>query len=142
MAAISAGHPLLSHKYVPLEAALQYPLVLYHPEICEGSSRQIERILRTVNIEPRIAEHVTTHDLLLTLIAAGYGVGLTSSNQIDACRHPDVVARPLAGEPVLLTTYLLRPDIEPSIQLTHFIDRVNPLEPTSAATKPGMEATR
>jgi DNA-binding transcriptional LysR family regulator len=126
--AVPARHPLLTHKHIPLEAALRYPLVLCHPEIFEGSNRQVERILRTVDVEPQIAERVTTHDLLLTLIAAGYGIGLTTAGQIDASRHPDVVARPLAGESVVLTTYLLRPDIEPSTQLHHFIDRANPVE--------------
>jgi DNA-binding transcriptional LysR family regulator len=118
----------LVYKQIPLEEVLRYPLVLCHPEQCEGCSRQIGRVLRTVDIEPRVVEHVMTHDLLLTLIAAGYGVGLTSTMQIDVCRHPGVVARPLAGDSVVLTTYLLRPDIDPSAQLRHFVDRVKPIE--------------
>lgn len=128
--AIPARHPLLTHKRVPLAALLQFPLVLCRPETCEGSTRQIERALRTADIEPQVAEYVVTHDLLLTLVAAGYGVGLTSSSQVDASRHPDVVVRPLAEDAVVLTTYLLRPDVEPSEQLSHFIDRVSPLDTT------------
>ena len=131
VAVIPARHPLLAHKRVPLESLLQFPLVLCRPDICEGSTRQIERLLRTIDIEPKVAEHVVTHDLLLTLIAAGYGVGLTSTSQIDASRHADVVVRPLAEEGVVLTTYLLRPDIEPSTQLSHFIDRVSPVDPAA-----------
>jgi DNA-binding transcriptional LysR family regulator len=132
--AVPARHPLLTYKQVPLGEVLRYPLVLCHPEQCEGCSRQIERVLRTVDIEPQIVEHVTTHDLLLALIAAGYGIGLTSTTQIDSCRHPDIVVRPLAGQPIAIATYLLRPDVEPSAQLSHFIDRVNPVE-TLAPTK-------
>ncbi len=130
--AVPARHPLLTHKRVPLDSLLQFPLILCRPEICEGSTRQIERVLRTADIEPQVAEHVVTHDLLLTLVAAGYGVGLTSSSQVDASRHPDVVVRPLAEEAVALTTYLLRPDVEPSEQLSHFIDRVSPLDTAEA----------
>ena len=126
--AVPTRHPLLAHKRIPLESLLQFPLVLCRPEICEGSTRQIERVLRTADIEPQIAEHVVTDDLLLTLVAAGYGIGLTSASQIDASRHPDVVVRPLAEEAVVLTTYLLRLDVEPSEQLSHFIDRVSPLD--------------
>jgi DNA-binding transcriptional LysR family regulator len=126
--AVPVRHPLLVHKQIPLEEVLRYPLVLCHPEQCEGCSRQIDRLLRTVDIEPQVAEHVMTHDLLLTLIAAGYGVGLTSTMQIDVCRHPDVVVRPLAGDVVVLTTYLLRPDIDPSMQLRHFVDRIKAIE--------------
>jgi DNA-binding transcriptional LysR family regulator len=132
--AIPARHPLLTHKRVPLAALLQFPLVLCRPETCEGSTRQIERALRTADIEPQVAEYVVTHDLLLTLVAAGYGVGLTSSSQVDASRHPDVVFRPLAEDAVVLTTYLLRPDVEPSEQLSHFIDRVSPLDTTEDST--------
>jgi DNA-binding transcriptional LysR family regulator len=126
--AVPARHPLLTYKHLPLKDVLSYPLILCRSEACEGSIRQIDRVLRSVDVEPQVAEHVITNDLLLTLIAAGYGVGLTSANQIDASRHPDVVIRPLAGEAVVLTTYLLRPDIEPSAQLSHFIDRVSPIE--------------
>lgn len=132
--AIPARHPLLTHKRVPLEALLQFPLVLCQPETCEGSTRQIERALTTADIKPQVAEYVVTRDLLLTLVAAGYGVGLTSSSQVDACRHPDVVVRPLAEDAVVLTTYLLRPDVEPSEQLSHFIDRVSPLDTTEDST--------
>jgi DNA-binding transcriptional LysR family regulator len=133
--AVPARHPLLMHKQIPLEEVLRYPLVLCHPEQCEGCSRQVERVLRTVDIEPQVVEQVGSHDLFMTLIAAGYGIGLTTYTQIDACRHPDVVTRPLAGQAIVLTTYLLRPDVEPSVQLSHFIYRVNPAE-TGVQNKP------
>lgn len=134
--AVPARHPLLVYKLVPLEELPRYPLVLCHPEGCEGCSRQIERALRTAGVEPPVIERVTTHDLLLTLIAAGYGVGLTSATQMELCRHPDIVTRPLAGQSVALTTYLLRPDIDPPVQLSHFIDRVNPSEPPAQSGSP------
>jgi DNA-binding transcriptional LysR family regulator len=129
--ALPACHPLLIHKYLPLEEVLRYPLVLCHPDACEGGSRQIDRILHTVGVTPRIAEYVGTHDLLLTLVAAGYGIGLISAARIAMCRSGSIVSRPLAGQSMTLTTYLLRPDTEPSIQLSHFIDRVNPAESTA-----------
>jgi len=124
VAAVPARHPLLMHKCIPLEDVLRYPLVLCHPEACEGCARQIERVLRTVDAEPIVADRVSTHDMLLALVAAGYGIGLTNATHIGDFRHPDVVARPLAGRSVRLTTYLLRPDSEPSEPLRHFIERV------------------
>lgn len=129
--ALPARHPLLIHKSVPLEEVLRYPLVLCHPEACEGCTRQIVRVLRTAGVEARIAEYVGTHDLLLALVAAGYGVGLTCASRTDICRGAGIVTRPLAGKSVILTTYLLRLDNEPSVQLTHFIDRINPVEPAA-----------
>jgi DNA-binding transcriptional LysR family regulator len=126
VAAVPARHPLLTYKRIPLEDVLRYPLVLCHPETCEGCARQIERVLRSVDAEPIVADRVSTTDMLLALVAAGYGIGLTNAMHIAEFRHPEVVARPLAGRPVMLTTYLLRPECEPSEQLRHFIDRVTP----------------
>jgi len=134
--AVPSRHPLLMHKQISLGEMLRYPLVLFDPDKCEGISRQIERALRAADIEPQVAEHVVTHDLLFTLIAAGYGVGLTTATHIDACRLEDVVARPMAGQSVVLTTYLLHPDIEPSEQLSRFIDRVKPAELTVQSPTP------
>lgn len=34
--AVPARHPLLAHKRIPLTELVRYPLVLYHPELCEG----------------------------------------------------------------------------------------------------------
>lgn len=126
--AVPARHPLLVHKRIPLDEALRYPLVLCHPEACEGFFQQIERLLCTVDAQPVVADRVTTLDLMLTLVAAGYGLGFASASQIAVCRHPEVVVRPLAGRTLVLTTYLLHPDVEPSGQLSRFIDRVSPVE--------------
>lgn len=122
--ALPARHPLLAHKRVPLDQVLSYPLVLCHPEVCAGCSLQVERYLRSVDVEPTVAERVATHGLMLALVAAGYGIGFSSAAHIEACRTTDVIARPLAGRSFVLTTHLLRPDNEPSEQLANFIRRV------------------
>jgi len=127
--AVPARHPLLAHKRIPLEEVLRYPLVLCQPESCEGYCRQSEGVLRAANTQPIVAEHVATLDLMITLVAAGYGLGLASASHLPVCRHQEVVARPLAGRSPRLTTYLLRPDVDPSDQLSRFIDRANPAKP-------------
>ena len=48
MVAVPARHPLLTHKRIPLEEVLRYPLVLCDPQACEGHARQIDRLLRRV----------------------------------------------------------------------------------------------
>ena len=121
---VPARHPLLAHKRIPLAELIRYPLVLCHPEICEGCYRQIEHILCTVDAEPVVAEHAATFDLMMTLVAAGYGLSFASESHMMVCRHPEVVARPLAGRPIMLTTYLLRPNTEPSEPLSRFVARV------------------
>ena len=122
--AVPARHPLLAHKRIPLGELIRYPLVLCHPEICEGYYIQIERILRTVDAEPVVAEHVGSFDLMMTLVAAGYGLSFAKESHMMVCRHPEVVARPLAGRPLMLTTHLLRLNTEASEPLSRFVARV------------------
>ncbi len=124
MVALPERHPLLTFKRVPLGEVLHYPLVLCDPQVCEGCSRQRERLLRTVDAQPTVAEYVKTYSLMLALVAAGYGVGFSSAARLAGCHQADVVVRPLADETASLTTYLLRPEGEIMEPLRQFIDRV------------------
>lgn len=60
-------HPLLTHRHVSLDEVLHYPLVLGHQTICEGFTRQIDRILRQADDEPLILERVGSFDMMVTL---------------------------------------------------------------------------
>ncbi|WP_374072596.1 LysR family transcriptional regulator [Alloalcanivorax xenomutans] len=122
--AVPKRHPLLAHKYVPLAEVVKHPLVLCHPEFCEGCSRQLESLLASIDSPITVAERVSTHDLMLTLVAAGYGIGFSSAARIESSHHTDIIIRPLAGHSHVMTTYLLRPDTEPSDQLNNFMQRV------------------
>lgn len=121
--AIPTRHPLLAHKRVPLDEVVGYPLVLCHPQACQECSRQCERLLRLVETPPVVAEYVTTHSLMLALVAAGYGVGFSTAAHAVACRQADVIVRPLDEDSAALTTYLLHPEGAMSEPLRHFIDR-------------------
>jgi DNA-binding transcriptional LysR family regulator len=131
--AVPARHPLLAHKRIPLSELIRYPLVLCHPEQCEGYYRQIERILRTVHTEPTVAEHAASFDLMMTLVAAGYGLSFAKESHIAFCRHPEIVCRPLAGKLQVLTTYLLRPNSTSSEPLNRFVTRALAVESCNAA---------
>ena len=72
---------------------------------------------------PVVAEYVTTHSLMLALVAAGYGVGFSTAAHVMACRQADVIVRPLDEDSAALTTYLLHPEGAMSEPLRHFIDR-------------------
>lgn len=128
MVAVPARHDLLRHKRIPLEELLRFPLVLGDPQACEGHVRQIERVLRRVDMEPLVVERVASFDLMMTLVSAGFALGLAGEAHITASREPGVVARPLAGRSPVLTTYLLRPAGDPSETLSRFIDRVQSVE--------------
>jgi len=139
--AVPARHPLLAYKKVPLDEVLHYPLVLGDTNTCEGHARQVERVLRRVNLEPLIAERVASFDLMMTLVSAGLALGLAGASQIAASREPSVVARPLAGGSHTLTTYLLRVGSEPSDALARFIARVYAIEPPNGKTSAALERT-
>ncbi len=112
--AVPARHPLLSHKAVPLHQLAIYPLVLCDPQVCEGYYRELARLLRPLERPPDVAEHVSSLDMMLTLVGAGYGVGFITETRIAASLRPDVVIRPLAMDSAVITTYLLRPAGEDS----------------------------
>ncbi|WP_020201371.1 LysR family transcriptional regulator [Cupriavidus sp. WS] len=90
--AVPAKHPLLTHKRIPLEEVLRYPMAIGDPHVCEGYCRQIARVLRTADVEPPVAEEVASLDLMLSLrlrlrrIDRGLG-------ELDLC-HDDSSERP------------------------------------------------
>lgn len=133
--AVPARHPLLAYKRIPLAELIRYPLVLCHPEQCEGYYQQIERVLRNLNSKPIVAEHASTFDLMMALVAAGYGLSFAKESHIAFCRHPEIVSRPLAGKPQVLTTYLLRSNTESSEPLNRFMTRALTLETANAAAE-------
>lgn len=125
MSIIPARHPLLVHKEVALDELLRFPLVLCNPQICEGYHRALSRILWSIGREPVVVDHVASTELMLALVAAGYGVGFMSLPRTMIYRYPNVVVRPLASGDALLTTYLLRMESrESSSSLERFSQRL------------------
>ena len=124
VATVPPRHSLLTYPLIPIDELLRFPLVACHPNVCEGYTRGVERLLRSSGITPNIVERATSLDMLLTLVAAGYGVGLVTSTQINAYRVPDVVTRPLCVDNSVLTTYLLtKVDDKLNGMLAAFVDR-------------------
>lgn len=123
--ALPSRHPLLAHQQIPLEEVVSYPLILCHPQVCEGCGQRLDQLLGTVDVRPVVAEYVTTHDLMVALVAAGYGIGFSSAAHLPACRRGDVVARPLDCPMALLTTYLLRSAQKAEDELSGFIERAS-----------------
>lgn len=132
MVAVPSRHPLLAHKRISLEEVLRYPLVLCDPQACEGHARQVDRVLRRVDMEPLVAERVASCDLMMALVSAGFALGLTGATHIAASREQGVVARPLVGRSPMLTTYLLHLDAEPSETLARFMERVQAIDSPEA----------
>jgi len=130
--ALPARHQLLAYREIPLEEIAQHPLVLCEPQVCEGFWQQLQPLLEPIGPRLIIAERVPTLDLMMALVAAGYGLGFSSLARIAELNNPDVVTRPLAGG-TLPTTSLVRRDVEPSEQLGRFINRVMRIDHDDAA---------
>jgi DNA-binding transcriptional LysR family regulator len=122
---VPARHPLMAHKRIPLAEALKYPLVMCHPEAGSGCHKQVEAMLRSLPVNPSIADYATSLELMLTLVGAGYGVGFAIASQVALFQRDDVVVRPLAGCAPMLVTYLLYADRELSEPLQRFMARTS-----------------
>ncbi len=121
--AIPRRHPLLAYRQVTLENLLCYPLIMFHPKFRHGAHQQVAHLLSTAKPKPKIAEYVTSMELMSTLVEAGYGLGFMTASQTGSCRSPELIMRPLATELAKMTTYFLHPDKELSAPLLRFIDR-------------------
>lgn len=108
--AVPARHALLAYKEVPLHELGGHPLVLRDPHTCEGYCRELGRLLQAVEHKLNVVEEVSSLDMMLTLVGAGYGVGFMTATKIPVSQRPDVVIRSLAMDSAVITTYLLRPD--------------------------------
>ena len=106
------------------------PTTLSKPggETCEGFTRQIDRILRHVDQDPLVLERVASFDMMVTLVAAGYALGLAGASHMLVCGDRGVVARPLAGNAATLTTYLVHRNEVLSEAIERFIERAGTLE--------------
>ncbi|WP_413043862.1 LysR family transcriptional regulator [Pseudomonas sp. YJ42] len=129
--ALPARHQLLAYREIPLDEIARHPLVLCEPQVCEGFWQQLQPVLEPVEPRLSIAERVPTLDLMMALVAAGYGLGFSSQARIAELKNPEVVTRPLEGA-TMLTTFLVRRDVEPSEQLGRFINRVIHADPELA----------
>ncbi|MBS0292675.1 MAG: LysR family transcriptional regulator [Rhodanobacteraceae bacterium] len=123
--AVPARHALLAHKKVPLHELRGHPLVLCDPQVCEGYCRELTRLLQVLEHKLNVVEEVSSLDMMLTLVGAGYGIGFMTATKIPVSQRPDVVVRPLDLDSAVMTTYLLRPESDnPAASLERFIDRL------------------
>ncbi|AVD90038.1 LysR family transcriptional regulator [Pseudomonas sp. SWI44] len=124
--AVSVRHPLLTYKEVPLPLAMGYRLIIMDEKVHEGTFTQVEQALTMLQCPPAIVERVTSTDLMMTLVAAGYGVAFIGEYQANSCKYEGVIARPISDPCPRLTTYLLRPSEVHTDPLQRLIDRLSP----------------
>lgn len=116
-------HPLLAHAEISVADALRFPLVLYHPDTDSADHSSLHMLLKASCGKPQIANKVDSLGAMLTLIAAGYGIGFVTHSVATALNRSDIVLRPLAGQPVRIDTYLLLREGDISEPVRRFIER-------------------
>jgi DNA-binding transcriptional LysR family regulator len=127
---LSERHPLLVYKHVPVEELVHYPFVTGDPRLFGWCSCGLVQLLHGMTNKPDAIEYVASMDMMLTLVSAGYGVGIANAVRIGANNRPDIVTRPIASPDIThtATTYLLRAEngttLPPSISLDRFLARL------------------
>ncbi len=122
--AMPPRHPLLEYAYVPLAEALDYPMVRFLPRSRTSISHKTDELIDAIGCPPNVVESVESLELMITLITAGYGVGLVCEQEMALRDARDIVTRPLAGQPTYLTTYVLSPSLQTSPpHISRFIER-------------------
>ncbi|UVL64792.1 LysR family substrate-binding domain-containing protein [Pseudomonas sp. B21-031] len=128
--ALPPRHPLLAHKHVPLAELSACPLVLFHPELQSGLHQQVSSLLAGTGSPLTVAAQASSQEMLISLVAAGYAVGLSCAAQLGARDTQGIVLRPLAGEPVRVSKHLLYAAYEPDTPLARFIHRAQRIAAT------------
>ena len=126
--ALPTRHPLLAYKRIPLEALVDFPLVLGDPQACEGHARLVDPLLWRMEKKPTLVDRVSSFDLMMTPVSAGLALGFTGASHVVASKESGVVARSLAGQMPMVTTYLLYSQGEPSQALARFIELAEAIE--------------
>ena len=107
--AVPLRSPLLAVAEISLEQVARYPLVLLNQGSDETPGQLIDSLLKAAKTAPAIAEQVHSFELMMALIAAGYGIGIDTKSRISALHRMGIVMRPLAGKPHYIITHLVQP---------------------------------
>lgn len=125
--ALPVRSPLLAFAEVPLDEAARYPFVRWCTPACEPVSRLVDTLLSEHSLCPHTM-YARTYDLMIVLVAAGYGIGLGAKSRLAASRKMNIVMRPLAGNRHPLITYFLRPGAGALAPVDRLAERAQAIE--------------
>lgn len=106
--AVAKRSHLLAYREVPCQAALKQPLI-YARSTAEASWHAVAQSLFENELWDRETA-VSTFEVAMTLVAAGYGIAVAPTTRLAGYRCQGIALRPLARAPMIVTVYLIRPD--------------------------------
>lgn len=121
---LPARHLLLAHPQIKLNDALKFPLVLCYPEAVPSCEDQIRAALGSATTPLNVVDRGASLGMMLILVGAGFGICFAITQHVKALQRPDIVTRPLADTPPMLSTFLLRRRGDPSEPIGRFLQRV------------------
>lgn len=126
VAILSVRHPFTLRRSIALADLFGQALVLRHPDYGSGDHEQIDCLLRQSIPRPNIAQFGATASEVMTLVAAGYGIGLMSAAEVAMFQRMDIVVRPMKDAHAEVTTCLLRSRINsaPAAPVARFIEQL------------------
>lgn len=130
--ALPVRSPLLAYERVPLCEFANYPLVMWSEETCAAMSTQIKAMMASERLSANVSAEARTFALMVSLVAAGYGIAIVARSKIEAARHQGIVMRPIAGVPRYFTTYLHHSKAQPNPTVQRFVERASRIAGTLA----------
>ena len=105
--AVAKRSHLLSYREVPRQELLKQPLIC-----AQSTADEPWRAVAHGLVEDAPQGHeqtVSTFDMAMTLVSAGYGIAVAPAARLTCYLRRGIAARPLAGAPIIVMAYLLRP---------------------------------
>jgi DNA-binding transcriptional LysR family regulator len=84
---------------------------------------ELEAALLAAEALPNVVDYVENYAVQLTLVGAGYGLGLVLATQADTIQRQDIVVCQLASPPPLVKTFLIYRGGESSGLVACFLER-------------------
>ena len=120
-------HPLSTQPSIRQIDADTGALILLGERLSAGTEPIDAWLLSSAQTAQSI-EYVASIELLLTMVAAGFGAGLISAAQAETNRRSDLVIRPLQIPGAIITTYLLHRHDDPSSVVARFTARAQKMD--------------
>lgn len=102
--ALPSSHALARELRIDIAQLQDEPIVMCHPDLGSGCYGQLMAAFHEAEIEPKVAEYVFQRGTALTLVAAGFGLGIATMG-VDREPATGVVLRPLTGPKTELFVY-------------------------------------